>query len=701
MIRMISVIAFVLGAIVVVWMASAFVGSNALALGVTLLIAAAYMVGFAELVRYQQASLVLSNALSGVDDSLQDLESWLAGIPTTLRNAVRQRIQGEYVGLPGPILSPYIIGLLVMLGLLGTFIGMVVTLKGAVVALEGTNELEAVRAGLAAPIKGLGMAFATSVAGVSASAMLGLISTVSRRERLQISRQLDTSMSTVFKPFSLSQQRRQSYQAMQSQAEALPAVAEQLAVLADRLGQMGDDLASTLTRSQEQFHVATQRQYTELARSVAGSLKQSLADSGRLAGENIAPVVSAFVSDIRDDLKSSQQHLQATAEAHLKRLDARYVNTSDDFNRAWQLAVNAQQAGSESLLAAMDQRFAQLADQFENSSQSLVHSFNLVSEDWVATQQSAEQERLANWSMVFDQSADLLRSSAETLTSNARDGSQALTIEFTKLLSASEELVAARTRSESHWLDSYQQRMGDMTATIKSELQSLQVLEEQRGDAAVNRLTDLQAAVAEHLASLAHVIEEPMGRLIESASETPRIAAEIMSKLREEMNENIERDNSLLDERRELMTQLSGLSESLQTSALGQREAVESILANSSGLLADISQRFSDSVEKQSSKLSDIVVHFEGGSTELASLGDAFASAVSDFSDANGGLIATLLKVEAGLQGSGERSDEQMAYYVAQAREIIDHNMLSHQEIITQLKTLSSHAAVAQEDAPA
>lgn len=701
MIRMISVIAFILGAIVVVWMASAFVGSNALALGVTLLIAAAYSVGFAELVRYQQASVVLSKALSSVDDSLQDLESWLAGIPIGLRNAVRQRVQGEYVGLPAPVLSPYIIGLLVMLGLLGTFIGMVVTLKGAVVALEGTNELEAVRAGLAAPIKGLGMAFATSVAGVSASAMLGLISTVSRRERLQVSRQLDTCMSTVFKPFSLSQQRRQSYQAMQSQAEALPAVAEQLAVLADRLGRMGDDLASTLVRSQEQFHAAAQQQYTELAHSVDASLKQSLADSGRLAGENIAPVVSAFVSDIRDDLKSSQQHLQATAEAHLQGLEARYVNTSDEFNSAWQRAVNAQQVGSESLLATMDLRFAQLADQFQNSSQSLLHSFNTVSEDWVATQQSAEQERLENWSTVFDQSAELLRSSAEILTSNARAGSQALTTEFTKLLSASEELVTARTRSESDWLDSYEQRMGEMTATIKSELQSLQVLEEQRGDAAVNRLTDLQAAVAEHLASLAHALEEPMGRLIESASETPRIAAEIMSKLRAEMNENSERDNSLLDERRELMTQLNGLSESLQMSALGQREAVESILTNSSDLLADISQRFGDSVEKQASKLSDIVAHFEGGSAELASLGDAFASAVSQFSDANGGLIETLLKVEAGLQGNGERSDEQMAYYVAQAREIIDHNMLSHQEIITQLQTLSSRAVTAQEDASA
>jgi hypothetical protein len=701
MTRMISIAAFAIGAVVVVWMASAFVGSNALALGVTILIAAAYTVGFAELVRYQQASAVLGEALSSVDDSLQDLEAWLAKIPDSLRNAVRQRVQGEYVGLPAPVLSPYIIGLLVMLGLLGTFIGMVATLKGAVVALEGTNELEAVRAGLAAPIKGLGMAFATSVAGVCASAMLGLISTLSRRERLQVSRQLDTSMSTVFKPFSLSQQRRQSYAAMQSQADALPAVAQQLTVLADRLAKMGDDLAATLTRQQEQFHAAAQSQYTELANSVGASLKQSLADSGRIAGENIAPVISTFVNDIRHDLKRSQEHMQCTAENHLQNLGERYANTSEDFKQAWQQAVSTQQAGSESLLAIMDQRFAKLAEQFENSSQSLLKSFNTVSEDWVARQQSAEQERLANWSAVFDQSADLLRSNAETLSENARAGSQELMAEFTKLLSSSEELVAARTQGESDWLASYQQRMSDMTATIKGELQSLQALEAQRGEAAVNRLDELQAAVAEHLASLANALEEPMGRLIESVSETPRIAAEIMTKLRAEMNENIDRDNSLLDERRVLMEQLNGLSESLQSSAAGQREAVETILSNSSGLLADISQRFGENVEKESSKLSDIVAHFEGSSAELASLGDAFASAVTQFSEANGGLIDTLLKVEAGLQGSGERSDEQMAYYVAQAREIIDHNMLAHQEIINQLQSLSSGAAASREEAQA
>jgi hypothetical protein len=33
-----------------------------------------------------------------------------------------------------------------------------------------------------------------------------------------------------------------------------------------------------------------------------------------------------------------------------------------------------------------------------------------------------------------------------------------------------------------------------------------------------------------------------------------------------------------------------------------------------------------------------------------------------------------------------------MAYYVAQAREIIDHNMLSQQDIISQLQQLSGKA---------
>ena len=49
------------------------------------------------------------------------------------------------MGLPGPTMAPYLVGLLVLLGMLGTFLGMVVTLKGAVVALDRTTDLPALR----------------------------------------------------------------------------------------------------------------------------------------------------------------------------------------------------------------------------------------------------------------------------------------------------------------------------------------------------------------------------------------------------------------------------------------------------------------------------------------------------------------------------------------------------------------------------
>ena len=82
---------------------------------------------------FRAATGSLRDALvSAGPDSAADLEDWLNHVPDSLRNSVAQRIQGERVGLPAPVFSPYLVGLLVMLGLLGTFVGMVDTLHGAV-----------------------------------------------------------------------------------------------------------------------------------------------------------------------------------------------------------------------------------------------------------------------------------------------------------------------------------------------------------------------------------------------------------------------------------------------------------------------------------------------------------------------------------------------------------------------------------------
>jgi hypothetical protein len=203
--------AFGAGLAAVAWVAAGFVGSSWLALAMTLVIAGVYLLGALELRQFRAGTAGLSAALAEIPQPLPELGPWLERVPPALRPAVRLRIEGERAALPGPALTPYLVGLLVMLGMLGTFLGMVLTFKGAVFALEGSTDLQAIRSALAAPIKGLGLSFGTSVAGVAASAMLGLMAAMARRERQEAARQLEGRIATVLQPFSLARQRSEAF----------------------------------------------------------------------------------------------------------------------------------------------------------------------------------------------------------------------------------------------------------------------------------------------------------------------------------------------------------------------------------------------------------------------------------------------------------------------------------------------------------
>ncbi|MDO8251017.1 MAG: hypothetical protein Q7T78_15040, partial [Rhodoferax sp.] len=143
--RNLFTIAFLLGAAAVVWVGAGFMGGHVLALTMTAIIGAVYVFGALELRQFRQASATLTTSLTAIPDQLTNLGDWLDGVHPSLQNAVRLRIEGERIGLPGPALTPYLVGLLVMLGMLGTFLGMVVTLNGAAFSLEGTTDLQAIR----------------------------------------------------------------------------------------------------------------------------------------------------------------------------------------------------------------------------------------------------------------------------------------------------------------------------------------------------------------------------------------------------------------------------------------------------------------------------------------------------------------------------------------------------------------------------
>jgi hypothetical protein len=652
MTRLLFTSAFLLGTAAIIWMASYFIGSNTLALMVTLVIGCVYTIGFAELLQFRRATATLSAALATVPDTSTDkapaLDSWLARLHPSLQNSVRLRIEGERVGLPAPAITPYLVGLLVMLGLLGTFVGMVVTLQGAVLALEGTTELAAIRAGLAAPINGLSLAFGTSVAGVAASAMLGLTSTLSRRDRMLATRQLDSRIADVFRGYSLLHNRQETYKALQMQAQALPAVAEKLQTMAEQLERMGDNLGDKLLSNQAAFHQTVERTYTDLSGSVGKSLRDSLADSGRLAGESIKPLVEEVMAGISKEARTTHQHLSTTAQEQLATLGAQFADTSS----------------------------------------SLLQSFDQASSTWLEQQQTGDSNRLAQWTESLhsaQQQATLqLRDTAKTFADEVRQVTQIQQDTFAASTSKFDALSAALAERA---VQSTQQ-MEQLGTTMGSQLSALRSEEDRRGQAAIERLAELESTVASHLASLGKALEEPMTRLIQTASETPRAAAEVIGHLRQEISNNIERDNSLLEERTRLMAQLDKLCDSLGQASSGQREAIESLVHSSTELLQQVAQRFTDHVATELSTVSATSENLAGSAVEMSSLGEAFGLAVTLFNESNNNLIEHLERIEQSMDKSSERSDEQMGYYVAQAREIIDQSMMSQKEVFDELRQI-------------
>ena len=184
-----------------------------------------------------------------------------------------------------------------------------------------------------------------------------------------------------------------------------------------------------------------------------------------------------------------------------------------------------------------------------------------------------------------------------------------------------------------------------------------------------------------------------MTRLIETASETPRAAAEVISQLRQEISSSIERDNQLLQERQDIMEQLSDLSSALAESSNGQRMAMESLVQSSATMLEQVGENFTGKVVDETGRLGKVVDNFATSATEMASLGEAFGLAVQLFNQSNQGLVEHLAHIEQAMEQSSSRSDEQLGYYVAQAREIIDHSIVSQQQMIEALRQLGQPLA--------
>lgn len=714
--------AFLAGAIAILWVGIGYLGGHPLALAMTLLIGVVYAMGVLELRRFQQATSTLTQALQAIPDNLQHLGDWLNQLHPSLQNAVRLRIEGERVGLPGPAVTPYLVGLLVMLGMLGTFLGMVVTLNGAVLALESTTDLQTIRASLAAPVKGLGLAFGTSVAGVAASAMLGLISALCRRDRLQTGLLLDTRIAAELRGFSLVHQRQETFKAIQAQSQALPEVVDKLQAMMAQMAEQNQQLNERLVANQDSFHRDVKEAYTDLASSVDQSLKASLTDSARVAGATLQPVVEATMAGIARETTALHERVAATVNAQLDGLSSRFNSTVSTVADTWTAALATHERSNEALTSGLEKSQTAFAATFEQRTAALLTSVNqaqaalqadlaardeqrqtaltqsLVSvatslqQEWqqMGAQTLAQQQQICG---TLEQTGRELSEQAQAQASKTIDEIAGLMQTASEAPRAAAEVIGALHHLQAEQASRDEQRQAALTQSLAAMAASLQQEWQQAGAQTLAQQQQIcvtleQTAnnIGEHAQAHASNTINEIARLMQTAAEAPRVAAEVIGQLREQLSDSIAKDNALLEERSRIMSGLSTLLDAINHSASEQRGVIDTLVASSANMLDRVGSQFTEQVGAESAKITAVATQVTGSAVEVASLSEAFGFAVQLFSEANDKLIANLQRIEGSLDKSLLRSDEQLAYYVAQAREIIDLSIMSQQQIVEDLQ---------------
>jgi hypothetical protein len=681
---------FAVGLVAVCWIGLGYMGSNPLGAAVALLIGVCYIAGALELHRYRQATGSLQVAVADLSAAPSSLGSFLERLHPSLRHAVRLRVEGERVALPAPSLTPYLVGLLVLLGMLGTLLGMMATLKGTGLALESATDLNAIRGSLAAPVKGLAFAFGTSIAGVATSAMLGLLSALCRRERMEAVQLLDARIASTLRVYSQTHQREEAFKLLQQQTEVMPALIERLQTMMASIEQHSQDASERQRASQEAFHASTGAIYAKLATSVEQSLKESVTESARAASAAFQPVMESTMAGLARETASLHGTVTQAVQQQLEGLSGAFASSTTTVADIWNGALAEQQRSNEKLAHDLRGSQERFAETFEQRSIALVDGVSArldataghVAQAWhdALSQQNVAHERLA----AHNQQA--LTAASAAFEEHASS--------LVRVVHASHEDLQTKLQARD------EQRLTTWTDSLTAMVSALNTHWEQAGLNVATRqqdICDTLARTADDIATQtqAHASETiaEISRLVDAASEAPKAAAEIVAELRQKLSDSMVRDTAMLEERSRLLATLETLLDAVNHASTEQRVAVDALVTTSADLLERVSTRFTDHIEAETGKLEVVGAQVSASAADVASLGEAFGTGVQLFGQSNDALMERLAVIATALDNSLARSDEQLAYYVAQAREVVDLSMLSQKQIIEEMQQLARQRA--------
>jgi len=507
---------------------------------------------------------------------------------------------------------------------------------------------------------------------------------------------LDMEIATRLRIHSQAHQREESFKLLQRQTELMPALIERLQSLMATLEQQNLAANERQDSSQEAFHQRTETVYTQLATSVQQSLQDSITASAKAASEALKPVMESTMAAVARETTALHGTVTHAVEQQLQALTSGFETSTTTIADLWKQALGGQQQSNASLTTDLRGALEQFNASFEQRASGLLDGVSThldataghVADAWTqalsrqqevnATLAAQQQDALATASTAFEQQASTLlrnvdQSHTQLQTALAAQDQQRLaawTLSLTAMGSALREDWAQAGADATR----QQQEICDTLARTASEI-----------------TTGAQAHANDTIAEIS--------RLMHTASEAPKAAAEVIAELRQKLSDSMLRDTALLEERTQLMGTLETLLSAVNHASTEQRSAIDALVATSADLLDRVGTRFTDHIESETGKLGAVADQVSVGAVEVASLGEAFSSAVHVFGDSNDKLATRLQGIEDALEKSLARSDEQLAYYVAQAREVIDLSMLAQKQIIEDMQQLSTQRALAGAEA--
>ena len=183
--------------------------------------------------------------------------------------------------------------------------------------------------------------------------MLGLLSALSRRARLQAVQQLDARIATTLHVHSQSFQCEESFRLLQRQAELMPDLVERLQAMVAAIEQQNQAGSERQLASQEAFHARTEAAYTRLTGALEQALQAGVADSSRAVASTLQPMVEATLAGLARESAQLHDGIGQAVQRQLDGVSSGIEKSAAAVSDAWTSALAEQRRTNETLTSGL------------------------------------------------------------------------------------------------------------------------------------------------------------------------------------------------------------------------------------------------------------------------------------------------------------------------------------------------------------